>query len=152
MFQQKALNTPSAQQSNDIPEFSGFSSAKKSTPALRLVDENKENAGEASPSVKSSASTWGKPPSPKKTATPAQIQLPSRKDEEAAMRSAGLLASSPSRPGSSNGLGISEESAGASTEKLSVTSPPQKPEKSSQAISGQLQEASSSRGMSLNKI
>ena len=126
----------------DVPEFKGFTSMKKSTPSWRQFEDNKENTGESSPSVKSAASRWGQPSTSKKTEPPGQIQLPSKKDEEAAMRSAGLLASSPSRPGSSNGLGIKNDSTPSTP--LNV---PAKPLKSSRAISGQLQEASPNKGM-----
>lgn len=126
---------------NDVAEFKGFSS-NKNTPSLRLAEDNKENAGDGSPSVKSAAALWGKPSSPKKSMAPGQIQLPSRKDEEAAMRSAGLLASSPNRPGSSSG-------SGKPVAEISSSSPaavPPKPLKSSRAVSGQLQEASPNKG------
>jgi hypothetical protein len=132
---------------NDIPDFKGFSSNKKSTPSTRQLEDNKENAGEDSPSVKSAASMWGKQTSPKKMEPPAQIPLPSRKDEEAAMRSAGLLASSPSQPGSSNGLGIKDTTGNGNTSRPSTPSHiPTKPAKPSKAVSGQLQEASPNKG------
>ncbi|KAK3705008.1 hypothetical protein LTR37_013525 [Vermiconidia calcicola] len=127
---------------NDVPEFKGFRAAQRPGPSIR-VEDDKENVGESSPSVKSVASMWSRQPQPKKSEPPAQIQMPSRKDEEAAMRSAGLLASSPSRPGSSNGLGISVNK----NENRTQTPPafaggPPKPSKPSRAVSGQLQEAS----------
>ena len=132
---------------NDIPDFKGFSSNKKSTPSIRQVEDNKENAGEGSPSVKSAASLWGKQASSKKVEPLAQIQLPSKKDEEAAMRSAGLLASSPSRPGSRDGLGIKDGTSNGNTSRPTTPSTvPAKPAKPSKSISGQLQEASPNKG------
>ncbi|KAK3725500.1 hypothetical protein LTR37_000470 [Vermiconidia calcicola] len=127
---------------NDVPEFKGFRAAQRPGPSIR-VEDDKENAGESSPSVKSVASMWSRQPQPKKSEPPAQIQMPSRKDEEAAMRSAGLLASSPSRPGSSNGLGISVNKNDEKTQTPpAFASGPPKPSKPSRAVSGQLQEAS----------
>jgi hypothetical protein len=63
------------------------------------------------------------------------------------MRSAGLLASSPSRPGSSNGLGIKDTTGNGNTSRPSTPSHiPTKPVKPSKAVSGQLQEASPNKG------
>ena len=146
LSQSKSVGAPPPQ--NDIPEFKGFGSIKKRTPATSQLEDDKENAGEGSPSVKSTISMWGKQTPSKQTEPPSQIQLPSRKDEEAAMRSAGLLASSPSRPGSSNGLGIKTESTNGdrSTPSTPLNMPP-KPNKPSKSVSGQLQEASPNKGM-----
>lgn len=142
----KPVDIPTPSQKSDVPEFKGFASAKKPMPVTRLEDD-KENAGEGSPSVKSAISGWGRQSTPKKSEMPTQIQLPSKKDEEAAMRSAGLLASSPSRPSSQNGLGISVEKSNARVETPAPSgSLPPKPTKSSRAISGQLQEASPNQG------
>lgn len=142
----KPADSP-APRRNDIPEFKGFGSAKKAASSFKQLEDNKEKAGEASPSVKSAASIWGRQPSPKKAEPPSQIQLPSKKDEEAAMRSAGLLASSLSRPGSSNGLGIKDASTNGNSGTPSTPSTaPVKPAKSSRAVSGQLQEASPNKG------
>ena len=133
---------------NDIPEFKGFGSIKKRTPAMSQLEDDKENVGEGSPSVKSAISVWGKQTPSKQMEPPSQIQLPSRKDEEAAMRSAGLLASSPSRPGSSNGLGIkNEDAAGNSSTPSTPLNMPPKPNKPSKSVSGQLLEASPNKGM-----
>lgn len=136
----------------EVPDFKGFGSLKrssptKSSPAIRLVEDNKENVGESSPSVKSAASMWGRQSPVKRTEAPTQIQLPSKKDEEAAMRSAGLLASSPSRPGSRDGLGIALEQAKspAQTPPPSAGAPP-KPAKPSRSVSGQLRDASPNKG------
>lgn len=135
-----------------VPDFKGFGSMKRSSPskaspAIRLVEDNKENVEEGSPSVKSAASMWGRQSPPKRAEAPGQIQLPSKKDEEAAMRSAGLLASSPSRPGSRDGLGIALEQSKPpmQTPPLSAGAPP-KPTKSSRSVSGQLMEASTNKG------
>jgi hypothetical protein len=145
LSQSRSVEAPAPQ--NDIPEFKGFGSIKKRTPAMSQLEDDKENAGEGSPSVKSAISVWGKQTPSKLMEPPSQIQLPSRKDEEAAMRSAGLLASSPSRPGSSNGLGIKAE--GASGDKGTPSTPsnmPPKPNKPSKSVSGQLREASPNKG------
>lgn len=141
------VNAGDASKKGDIPEFKGFGSIKRPNSTVRQLEDNKENAGESSPSVKSAISTWGKPPSSNKADMPAQIQLPSKKDEEAAMRSAGLLASSPSRPASRNGLGISVQKSNGSVETppASANAPP-KPTKPSRSVSGQLREASPNKG------
>ena len=146
--QRQAAATEPAIQQRDVPEFKGFGLVKKPNQATLTFEEDKENAGEVSPSVKSTALGWGSRQSPpKRSGTPGQIQLPSKKDEEAAMRSAGLLASSPSRPGSSNGLGISASNSNGSMETgaASATAPP-KPAKPSRSVSGQLREASPNKG------
>lgn len=145
-----AMGSPQTQ----APDFKGFGSVKRAnanqpSPVVRHVEDNKENVDENSPSVKSAASTWGRQSPPKRSAAPSQIQLPSKKDEEAAMRSAGLLASSPSRPASKDGLGIALEPAKthAQTPPPSAGAPP-KPVKSSRSVSGQLKEASPHEGQS----
>jgi hypothetical protein len=144
--QVRSVDSPVPQQKN-IPDVKGFSSNKKSTPSIRQLEDNKENAGEGSPSVKSAASMWGKQASSKTMEPPAQIKLPSKKDEEAAMRSAGLLASTPSQPGSSNGLGIKDANGNGNTSRPSTpSSVPAKPAKPSKSVSGQLQEASPNKG------
>jgi hypothetical protein len=128
---------------DDVPEFKGFGS-RLGRPSPRPADEDKENTNSSSPSVKDVASTWGRKKSYLTTGAPSQIQLPTRRDEEAAMRSASLLASSPSRspsrPGSSNGPGI--------TSPIASPSPalPPKPAKSSRIVSGQLKETSPNKG------
>ncbi|KAK5122595.1 hypothetical protein LTR85_003858 [Meristemomyces frigidus] len=146
----KPVEPPKVASKADVPDFGGFSTTKRSTPATQ-IDDNKENA-DGLPTVKSVASIWGRQPSPKKTEPTPQIHLPSQKDEEAAMRSAGLLAStSPARPSSRNGLGISvEKSRGSvSTPPASAGLPP-RPVKSSRVVSGQLQEASPNKGSTDN--
>jgi hypothetical protein len=126
-----------------VPEFRGFGS-RSGRPTTSAADENKENTDSSSPSVKDAASTWGRKKTYLSTGAPSQIQLPTRRDEEAAMRSASLLASSPgrspSRPDSSNGLGI--------TSPIASPSPalPPKPARSSRTVSGQLKEASLNKG------
>ena len=140
-----ATATPKA----DVPEFSGFGSVRRSRTAPQ-TDDDKENTSESTlPSVKSAASFWGRHPSPKKAEAPSQILLPSKRDEEAALRSAGLLASSsPARQGSNDGLGISIQKS-----KRQVPTPPTsaglppKPARSSRIVSGQLREASPNKGM-----
>ncbi|KAK4575034.1 hypothetical protein LTR86_000884 [Recurvomyces mirabilis] len=147
----KPTQTPQTAKKTEIPEFSGFGSIKKSQPTAQ-PDDNKENTNFALPSVRNVASFWMRQPSPaKKAEAPPQIQLPSRKDEEAALRSANLLSTSPSRPGSSKGgLGISVEKtavrdggsgSGVATPPSSAGLPP-KPGKPSRVVSGQLREAS----------
>lgn len=139
---EKSSAITSVKQKTDVPEFKGFGSIKKPSLAAEL-EEDKENAGDGSPSVKSTVSQWGKQAAPQKAQPPAQITLPSKKDEEAAMRSAGLLASSPTRPDTSNGLGISIENSNGpvDTPPPSAGAPP-RPAKSSRAVSGQVIEAS----------
>ena len=146
-LQNKSGDVASTSQSGKVPDFKGFGSTKRPTPAVRQLEDDKENSGEGSPSVKSTVSIWGKQSPPKKAETPAQIQLPSKKDEEAAMRSAGLLASSPSRPGSRNGLGISTEKGNGSIDPTaSSANVPPKPAKPSRSVSGQMLEASPNKG------
>lgn len=134
---------PATPRKDDVPEFKGFGS-RLGRSATNSADEDKENTNSSSPSVKDAASTWGRKKSYISSGTPSQIQLPTRKDEEAAMRSASLLASSParspSRPDSSHGLGI--------TSPIASPSPalPPKPAKSSRIVSGQLKEASPNKG------
>ena len=145
--QERSIDTEPSAQKSEVPEFKGFGSVKKPSSTIRQLEDDKENAGESSPSVKSTVSMWGKQPSPKKADMPSQIQLPSKRDEEAAMRSAGLLASSPSRPSSRNGLGIALEKSNGSVETLTASAHvPPKPAKSSRSVSGQLQEASPNKG------
>lgn len=113
----------------DVPEFKGFSAAQvsRTAPPAANAEEDKEN-GESLPSVKAAASLWGRRSSPVKKDLPAQISV---KDEEAAMRSAELLAgnSSPSSSVASNRSGL-----------------PSKPAKPSRVVSGQLAEASANKG------
>ena len=126
-----------------VPEFKGFGSRVGRQPALG-AEEDKENKPSSSPSVKDTASAWGRKKTYMPLGSPSQIQLPTRKDEEAAMRSASLLASSParspSRPDSRGGLGI--------TSPVASPSPalPPKPAKSSRVVSGQLKEVFPNKG------
>ncbi|KAF2162182.1 hypothetical protein M409DRAFT_69386 [Zasmidium cellare ATCC 36951] len=124
-----------------VPAFKGFGprrSTKGSQP-----EENKENSRDSIPSVKAAATQWGRRPSPPKSDGPSQIQLPTRKDEEAAMRSAGLLASSPKK----SGLGITVEKNGDQPSPPASAGLPPKPAKSSRTVSGQLAEASPNKGL-----
>ncbi|KAK0285157.1 hypothetical protein LTR35_005359 [Friedmanniomyces endolithicus] len=138
---------------SNVPIFSGFASKNRAPPTPKPED-NKENSDETLPSVKSAASFWGRQPSPKKVDAPPQILLPSQRDEEAAMRSAGLLASShsgaSSSNGSSNGLGISVEKRNGGSQATPPGSAglPPKPMRSSRTVSGQLMEASVNKGAS----
>jgi hypothetical protein len=143
-FQKRTpLDKPATPLKDAVPEFRGFGS-RSGRSTTGAADENKENTDSSSPSVKDAASTWGRKKTYLSTGAPSQIQLPTRRDEEAAMRSASLLASSPgrspSRPSSSNGLGI--------TSPIASPSPalPPKPLKSSRTVSGQLKEASPNKG------
>ncbi|KAK6441988.1 hypothetical protein LTR95_001774 [Oleoguttula sp. CCFEE 5521] len=126
---QPAAEAPPATPKKDaVPEFRGFGSSRVANNA----EENKENDDTSLPSVKAVSSFWGRSPAASKPAErPLQTQLPNRRDEEAAMRSAGLLASSParsnSRPGSSNG-----------PETTATLNGPPRPAKSSRIVSGQL--------------
>ncbi|CAK3860573.1 hypothetical protein AC579_10025 [Lecanosticta acicola] len=129
-----------------VPEWKGFGASRIQRPS-RSSEENKENTDGALPSVKSAASQWGRRPSPQKAESPSQIHLPSKKDEDEVMRSAGLLAASST--GGKNGLGISTDKTGEksrSTPPVSAGLPP-KPTKSSRVVSGQLAEASPNKGL-----
>ncbi|OQO05825.1 hypothetical protein B0A48_09920 [Cryoendolithus antarcticus] len=120
---------PATPKKDAVPEFRGFATSRVANNA----EENKENADVWPPSVKAVSSFWGRSPAAAKPAErPSQIQLPNRRDEEAAMRSAGLLASSParsnSRPGSSNGADAAPGALGG----------PPRPAKSSRSDTGRL--------------
>ena len=134
-FERSSSIVSSITESPAVPDFQGFGSKKTK------AAENKENTDEKLPSVKSVTSKWGQKPSPQRSETPTQIQLPTRKDEEAAMISAGLLASN--QPESRNGLGTNVEK----TTGTASTNLPPKPAKSSRTVSGQLAEASPNKGM-----
>ena len=130
-----------------IPEFAGFGTWRRAAPSA-TSDDNKENGGSPAISVKSLTSMWTRPASPPKAERPTPIRLPSKKDEEAALRSAGLLASSPGRTTPTTGLGISVTKR---SEPDALSPPPSgglppKPAKSSRIVSGQLQEASPNKG------
>ncbi|KAF2717286.1 hypothetical protein K431DRAFT_349672 [Polychaeton citri CBS 116435] len=120
-----------------VLDFQGFGSSKKVAPApgIAMQDDDKENsqANSGSPSVKSVSSRWGlQPQTSAFTQKPTQIQLPTKKDEEAAMRSAGLLASSPASVNASGRLSPAIIATGTSP----TTSPglPPKPAKSSRVL------------------
>lgn len=134
---------PATPLKDEVPEFKGFGSRAGRQPAPS-AEEDKENKPSSSPSVKDAASAWGRKKTYMPLGSPSQIQLPTRKDEEAAMRSASLLASSParspSRPDSRGGLGITSPAASPSP------ALPPKPAKSSRVVSGQLKEASPNKG------
>ncbi|KAK6007029.1 hypothetical protein QM012_006037 [Aureobasidium pullulans] len=119
-------------------------SQDKPLPPLNTTEADKEN--QSFSSVKSAASTWGKPAqtTPQKRAP---IELPTKKDEEAAMLSAGLLSNSPRRYNASPklGLGITEDTInqpkrtnGHEQVQSPSTKAPPKPAKSSRVVSGQL--------------
>ncbi|KAI4725146.1 hypothetical protein E4T49_07105 [Aureobasidium sp. EXF-10728] len=119
-------------------------SQDKPLPPLNTTEADKEN--QSFSSVKGAASMWGKPAqtTPQKRAP---IELPTRKDEEAAMLSAGLLSNSPLRYNASpkTGLGITEDvinqpkrtNGHEQVQSPSARIPP-KPAKSSRVVSGQL--------------
>lgn len=135
-----AEQAPATPRKDDVPEFKGFGSNLRPN-STAAPDEDKENASTNSPSVKDAASMWGMPTRLRSADKPSQITLPTKKDEEAAMRSAGLLASSParspSRPGSSNGAIPASPGSPAY-----FSGAPPKPAKSSRIVSGQLRETS----------
>ncbi|KAL1302652.1 hypothetical protein AAFC00_003019 [Neodothiora populina] len=97
-------------------------------------DANKENRAT---SVKSAASMWGKQ-AERVASRSSPIQLPTKKDEEAAMKSAGLLSNSPLRYSNSPplGLGISKREDGGARSPSSGAPPP--PPKSSRVVSASL--------------
>nr|POE85161.1 hypothetical protein CFP56_67319 [Quercus suber] len=122
--------TPAVVQTN-VPEFQGFASSRNSA-FHRKIDENKENSTRSLPSS-GVALLEAKSSSPATTASvSAQV---SKKDEEAAMRSANLLAKSTPTSPSRTGLGIT-------VAKTNGPNQPPKPAKSSRVVSGQLLEAS----------
>lgn len=128
--------------STAVPEFRGFGAAaraSKPTHSTVVPEDNKEN-GNGSPSVKTATSLWGRRASPTKDETSAQTHLSNRKDDAAAMRSAGLLAARP-QPA----LGINVNKSGGNQPSVSATAPP-RPLKSSRVVSGQLAEASPNKG------
>lgn len=126
--------------------------AVKSLKATEPSDANKENANS---SVKNVAALWGKSVpklEPQKRGSP--IPLPTKKDEEAAMKAAGLLSTSPMRYKGSPvlGLGISSKElpkppGRVATPTGSAGLPPKPPTKSSRVVSGALQERFGSKGM-----
>ncbi|KAF4547115.1 Hypothetical protein D9617_58g048260 [Elsinoe fawcettii] len=114
-------------------------------------EDNKENASEL-PSVRNAAAKWGKlDTSRANTSRGTPIKLPSREDEEAAMRSAGLLSNSPLRYQTlkPEGLGISTAASDSPKSSKYPLSPPAsggmppKPAKSSRVVSQTLGEAPS---------
>ncbi|KAG8624636.1 hypothetical protein KVT40_007703 [Elsinoe batatas] len=119
------------------------------------TEENKENSSEV-PSVKSAAAKWGKLDTHRaNTPRGTPIKLPSREDEEAAMRSAGLLSNSPLRYQGlkPDGLGISTSGNDSPKSNKYPLSPPSsagmppKPAKSSRVVSQTLGEPAGVRGM-----
>ncbi|GAB7361829.1 hypothetical protein MBLNU230_g1871t1 [Neophaeotheca triangularis] len=137
-LQESTPEKPAVPKKDTIPEFKGFGSIKRSQSSEKQ-DENKENTDSDAPAVKNVASFWSKPPAAKPGQPPSQIELPSKKDEEAAMRSAGLLARSPSRPSSRDEFGAASPPASAGA--------PPKPSKPSRIVSGQLREASANKDL-----
>ncbi|GAB7356087.1 hypothetical protein MBLNU459_g6697t2 [Dothideomycetes sp. NU459] len=127
---------------------------RASTVALSSADSadaDKENAS----SVKSAASVWGRQtPRTVSQTRNKPIDLPTRKDEEAALRSAGLLSTPPARNPKppTLGLGISQSSHNESPKRLGngefPSSPPTtgglppRPAKSSRIVSGALRDSS----------
>jgi hypothetical protein len=120
-------------------------SQDKPLPPLNTTEADKEN--QSFSSVKGAASMWGKPVQQTTPQKRAPIELPTKKDEEAAMVSAGLLSSSPLRynPSPKLGLGITQDTINQPKRNGSheqVQSPsagvPPKPAKSSRIVSGQL--------------
>jgi hypothetical protein len=128
-----------------VPEFKGFGSMKKpkAPQSAQSAEANKENTDEGSPLCKPSAAIWGRRPAQVKSEAPSPISLGNKRDEDAAMRSAGLLASSSAR----NGLGVTANRTGEKngTPPSSAGLPP-KPAKPSRIVSGQLAESSPNKG------
>ncbi|KAI5248368.1 hypothetical protein E4T42_05736 [Aureobasidium subglaciale] len=128
-----------------LPGMTGTRSQDKPLPPLNTTEANKEN--QSFSSVKGAASMWGKPAQQITPQKRAPIELPTRKDEEAAMLSAGLLSNSPLRYNASpkQGLGITEDSISQPkrgngyehVQSPSAGAPP-KPARSSRVVSGQL--------------
>ncbi|PNS17366.1 hypothetical protein CAC42_7049 [Sphaceloma murrayae] len=116
------------------------------------TEEDKENAISTLPSVRNAAAKWGKTEATR-TSSPrgTPIRLPSKADEEAAMRSAGLLSNTPLRYKSAkpDGLGISTSTSDSPTSGRFPLSPPSsggtpvRPAKSSRVVSQSLEGASS---------
>ncbi|SMR47344.1 unnamed protein product [Zymoseptoria tritici ST99CH_3D1] len=134
------FNQPAAAstESTSVPEFKGFGSMRGSRASqTKSAEANKENNDEGSPTGKPSAAIWGRRPGSSKSEATSPSYLSTKRDEEAAMRSAGLLASvSPNRTG--DRMGTSPGSAGL----------PPRPVKPSRMISGQLAESSPNKGSS----
>jgi hypothetical protein len=117
-------------------------SQNKPLPPLKTAEADKENQGFSS--VRGAASMWGKSSQQTTPQKLTPIELPTRKDEEAAMLSAGLLSNSSLRQAASpkQGLGISEDGInqikGREQTPPSSAGFPPKPAKSSRVVSGQL--------------
>ena len=153
MTQQKEQPTSASNRSSRQYALDAQASA---APADHRVSsgENKENLGGSS-SVKAAAGMWGKQTAPPTSTSEAMpMKLPSREDEEAAMRSAGLLSSSPLRYKASGTSGLSSPTSGTSSPKPSrypISPPvsaglPPKPAESSRVVSNSLKEAPAMRG------
>lgn len=119
---------------------------EKPLPPVSTTESNKEN--QSFSSVKNVASMWGRSTQQTPPRKSGPIELPTKKDEDAAMMSAGLLSSSPLRYKASPpklGLGISDNASSPvnrsngkeQTPPTSAGAPP-KPAKSSRIVSGQL--------------
>lgn len=152
------FTSPGVKSTDSVRTLRGFGSVNKPKPS-EPADADKENTNGAVRSVKNAASFWGRQATPQSVEVPrsrSPIKLPTKKDEEAAMKSAGLLASSPARPISKNGLGLgitSEKDSAQNTPSIELPlSPPltaglpPKPAKPSRIVSGSLQESSPNKG------
>lgn len=129
------------------------SPAVRSLRAREPADADKENSNGSA--VKNRAATWGMPRQASASKRSSPIALPTKKDEEAAMKAAGLLSSSPLRykAASPTGLGITTQESPKGQEKTDLPlSPPSsaglppKPTKSSRVVSGAMDKRLSSRG------
>nr|POE86428.1 hypothetical protein CFP56_46612 [Quercus suber] len=127
--------TPAAAQT-DAPEFHGVAPSQSSA-LPKKNDEDKENSSRPLPWSGTSALATKSLSRSMTGGIPAQM---SRKDEEAAMRSANLLARSTPNSPSRTGLGIS-------VAKINGPNQPPKPAKSSRVVSGQLHEASPNKDL-----
>jgi hypothetical protein len=117
-----------------VPEFKGFRSTKWQASSDPAVADKETSI--ALPRVSSVASRWASRMEAQKAEPPLKIPTPSKVDQEAAMKSAGLLAAS---PGPKVGSSISVVPNG---DKSASPGPPPRPAKSSRVVSGQLAEAS----------
>ncbi|KAK4997738.1 hypothetical protein LTR66_002903 [Elasticomyces elasticus] len=129
---------------------------------VKLADAVKENADS---SVKSAAALWGRrTPSQNldKPRSRTPIKMPTKKDEEMAMKFAGLLAPSPERPKPSTGLGLGifgglqtekvEEDKRSPSNEYPLSPPvsaglPPKPAKSSRVVSESLKDNPVMKGL-----
>lgn len=154
------LQTPSS--STKLAATSTPSTAKvqgsyvaSTAPPSESTDADKENVS----SVKSAASMWGRQtPGTVSQTRNKPIELPTRKDEEAALKGAGLSSPTRNTKPPALGLGISQSSLGDPAKRLdkgeypasppSTAGLPPKPIKSSRIVSGTLRDSRDTKGES----